>query len=95
MAKFLDSGRRRDLCVLLHGADWRRGQRLKADLEDHYDARVPPRTFYDTLDSLVKAGYVEKRTEGIADEYRLTDEGQQAVEAHAAWIDEQVRQNDG
>ncbi|NHN49931.1 PadR family transcriptional regulator [Halostella sp. JP-L12] len=89
MSKWLQSGMRRDLCVLLYG-ERRRGQQLKADVEAHYDGRLDPDRFYGAMQKLVRAGYVEKGREGLHDVYALTDAGERAVEDHAAWIRDEV-----
>ena len=86
MTKWLQSGRRRDLCALLYGDGPLRGQRLKTALEDHYDARIDSRSFYGAMDSLIDKGFVEKRTEGIHDAYALTEAGERRVEEHFEWL---------
>lgn len=87
MAKWLQSGRRRDICYLLIGEDHGyRGQVLKSRLETHYDERIEPKAFYGSLSSLVDAAIVEQRTEGIHDVYRLTDAGDRRVREHVEWI---------
>ena len=87
--EWLTSGLRRDMCVLLYGEE-RRGQKLKSALESHYDRRVKPRQFQAAMASLVDNGHVEKRVDGIADSYVLTDGGAAAVEAQYGWMNEQV-----
>jgi len=69
MTKWLHSGRRRDLCALLYDAGELRAQSLKSRLESHYDERIDPRSFYATLTSLVESGFLDRRTEGLADVY--------------------------
>ncbi len=86
MAKWLRSGRRRDMCLLLAADGELRGQQLKSALESHYDDRLEPKAFYGSLSALVDAGFVEKRTEGIHDVYTLTDAGEKRVHEHAAWV---------
>ncbi|RZV08726.1 PadR family transcriptional regulator [Natrinema hispanicum] len=88
MSKWLRSGRRRDICVLLAAADdgELRGQQLKSRLESHYDDRLEPKSFYGSLSALVDAGFVEKRTAGLHDVYALTDPGEQRVRDHYAWV---------
>ncbi|MFB6073479.1 MAG: helix-turn-helix transcriptional regulator [Haloarculaceae archaeon] len=90
MEKFLQSGRRRDVCVLLAGAGELTGQKLKTRLERHYDERIEPRSFYGALDALVEAGFLERRTEGVADVYALTEAGEQRLRDHVAWVTEHV-----
>lgn len=86
MAKWLQSGRRRDVCYLLAAEDDLRGQELKSRLESHYDARIEPKAFYGSLGALVDAGLVEKRTDGLHDVYALTDAGQRRVREHVEWV---------
>ena len=86
MTQWLQSGRRRDVCALLYEAGTVRGQRLKADLEAAYGARIDPTAFYGSLDALVDRGVVARRTDGIHDVYRLTDAGVDGVESHYAWL---------
>jgi DNA-binding PadR family transcriptional regulator len=86
MTKWLQSGRRRDLCVLLYVDGPLRGQSLKTRLEDHYDARIDSKSFYGAMDSLIEQGFVEKRTEGIHDAYALTEAGERRVEKHFEWM---------
>ncbi|MFC6717301.1 PadR family transcriptional regulator [Natrialbaceae archaeon GCM10025810] len=86
MTKWLRSGRRRDICVLLAAEGELRGQQLKSRLESHYDDRIEPKAFYGSLSALVDAGFVEKRTEGIHDVYALTEGGERRVREHYAWM---------
>ncbi|WP_246999601.1 PadR family transcriptional regulator [Halosolutus gelatinilyticus] len=86
MAKWLQSGRRRDTCVLLAAGGEMRGQRLKSQLESHYDEHIEPKSFYGSLSALVDAGFVEERTEGIHDVYALTEAGERRVREHYEWM---------
>ncbi|WP_255169880.1 helix-turn-helix transcriptional regulator [Natrononativus amylolyticus] len=86
MARWLQSGRRRDLCFLLAEAGELRGQQLKSALESHYGSRLEPKSFYGSLSALVDAGIVEKRTQGLHDVYALTSEGEAALCEHADWV---------
>jgi DNA-binding PadR family transcriptional regulator len=88
--KWLQSGRRRDLCALLYGTDGVPAQKLKTSLERHYDDRIDPKQFYGALEALERLGHVEKRTEGLSDVYELTDAGREHVETYAAWLGEEV-----
>ncbi|MFB6251036.1 MAG: DNA-binding protein [Halobellus sp.] len=90
MARWLQSGRRRDLCVLLYDQGPVRGQQLKTALERQYDTRLDPQSFHGSLDALVDRGLVAVETEGIHDVYRLTDAGAERVEAHFAWLTARV-----
>jgi len=90
MTKWLHSGRRRDLCALLYDAGELRAQSLKSRLESHYDQRIDPSSFYATLTSLVESGFLDRRTEGLADVYALTDAGEGALLDHYAWLSERI-----
>lgn len=89
MTQFLQSGRRRDICALLAGEP-RQAQALKTRLEDHYDSRIDPKSFYGALDALENRGFVKTRTEGIHDVYLLTDAGEKRLREHVHWLNEQV-----
>ncbi|MDQ2051456.1 helix-turn-helix transcriptional regulator [Natronolimnohabitans sp. A-GB9] len=88
MTKWLQSGRRRDICFVLAAAEdgELRGQRLKSRLESHYDERLGPKAFYGSLSALEDAGIVEKRTEGLYDVYALTEGGERRLREHYAWV---------
>jgi DNA-binding PadR family transcriptional regulator len=90
MARWLQSGTRRDVCALLCEAGELRAQQLKSRLESHYDTRIEPRQFYGALDRLVSGGHVEKRTDGIHDVYSLTTAGERALRDHYEWFTERV-----
>jgi DNA-binding PadR family transcriptional regulator len=91
MTGFLQSGRRRDICVLLAG-DPMQAQALKTRLSEHYDERIDPDSFYRALDALERSGFVETRTEGIHDVYTLTDAGQDRLGTHLDWVRDNVEQ---
>jgi len=92
MTKWLQSGRRRDVCVLLAGAEDGElsGQRLKTRLESRYETRIEPRSFYGALEAMEKAGFVERRTDGIADKYSLTDAGEKRLREQYQWMREHL-----
>jgi DNA-binding PadR family transcriptional regulator len=87
--KFLQSGRRRDVCALLAGRRLQ-AQALKSELQSHYDERIDPKSFYGALDALEDAGFVETHTEGIHDVYALTDAGERRLCEHYDWLGEQL-----
>lgn len=89
MTQWLQSGRRRDVCVLLCG-ERLRGQELKSRLESHYDTRIKPQGFYGALDALVSKGYVIEETEGIHDVYALTEAGERRLREHYDWMGEHL-----
>jgi DNA-binding PadR family transcriptional regulator len=84
--KWLQSGRRRDLCVILYDEGPLHGQAVKSRLESRYDGRIEPRSFYGALDALVETGHLEVQESGIHDEYALTDAGREMVETQFEWM---------
>lgn len=90
MTRWLQSGRRRDICYLLAGSDGQRGQQLKSALESHYDERIDPSGFYGSLAALVDAGFVESRQDGVHDVYVLTDAGARRLDEHVSWVEAQT-----
>jgi DNA-binding PadR family transcriptional regulator len=91
MTKFLQSGRRRDICALLAG-ERLQAQALKSRLEDHYGTRIEPQSFYGALDALEESGFLTREADGIHDVYVLTDEGERRLREHVDWLVEAVGQ---
>ncbi|KTG13080.1 helix-turn-helix transcriptional regulator [Haloferax profundi] len=91
---WFQSGRRRDLCAILYDAGELRGQKLKTRLENYYDIRLDPQSFYATLDALVDAGHLERRVRGIHDVYGLTDAGARQVESYYTWLTERIEKSE-
>lgn len=87
MAKWLQSGRRRDICIVLAREGELPGQRVKSTLESHYDEHIEPKAFYGSLSALVDTGFVEKRTEGIQDLYALTEAGKRRFREQLEWME--------
>ena len=94
MTRFLQSGRRRDMCALLAGRRLQ-AQALKSRLESHYDERIDPRSFYAALESLEDSGFIERHEEGIHEAYGLTEAGEQRLRDHYEWLSEQLEQQRG
>lgn len=97
MARWLQSGFRRDLCVLVAGAKGGelRAQELKTRLERRYDDHVDPGQFYGALEGLERTGVVESRTEGLADVYSLTEAGERRLREQFEWMDERLSEGEG
>ncbi|WP_435335533.1 PadR family transcriptional regulator [Haloarchaeobius sp. TZWWS8] len=91
MTKFLQSGRRRDLCFILADAGSLPAQKLKTRLERHYDERIEPKSFYGALESMVDAGLLVVRTEGLHDVYELSEAGDRMLQAHYEWVESRMR----
>lgn len=90
MTRWLQSGTRRDVCILLAGDPGLTAQQLKTRLESHYDDRLDPRSFRQALSELERLGHVETEQQGLADAYRLTDAGESMVGEQFAWMQEHV-----
>lgn len=90
VSRWLASGLRRDVCVVVHALGEPTGQQAKARLEEHYGDRVAPDRFYGAVDALVDAGHLEERVDGIHDRYALTASGERALRAHREWLCERV-----
>jgi len=96
MTKWFQSGRRRDMSVLLAAAEDGEltGQRLKTRLERRYDTRIDPKSFYGALSAMEDAGFVEHRTEGITDKYSLTEAGERRLRDQFEWMRESLDEAD-
>lgn len=92
MTRWLQSGTRRDVCILLGGAadGELAAQKLKTRLERHYEDRIEPRQFYGALDALERNGFVTSRTEELTDVYSLTEAGEQRLLDHYEWLQHQL-----
>jgi DNA-binding PadR family transcriptional regulator len=88
--RWLHSGLRRDVCVVVASLDRPTAQRAKSTLARRYDERIEPRTFYGALDALVDGGHLERETDGIHDRYALTPAGARLMDAHFAWVRERL-----
>ena len=85
--RWLNSGLRRDVCVLLADREYRQ-QRLKTELEARYDERIDSKQFRSALERLVEAGFVRREVDGIHDVYALTDAGRSGVRRQYEWMAE-------
>lgn len=86
MAKWLQSGVRRDACIVLYGAGELRLKELETRLQDHYGERFEPERFRRKVEKLVDAGYLGKDVDGLHDVYELTEQGEAALEDHVEWV---------
>jgi DNA-binding PadR family transcriptional regulator len=94
MPRYLQSGRRRDICTILADEPLQ-AQALKSRLESHYETRIEPKSFYGALDALENAGFAETETAGIHDVYTLTESGAKRLREHLDWMREQIEGEDG
>ncbi|WP_338740055.1 PadR family transcriptional regulator [Haloplanus salilacus] len=86
MAKWLRSGLRRDICVVVASEGSQTAQECKAALESRYDERLDPATFYGALEALTDAGHLDRTVEGLHDRCELTDAGERALADHYDWV---------
>lgn len=86
MTRWLASGRRRDICVLVCHLDAPTGQSLKRALEEHYETTITPTAFYGAADALVERGFLRKQPDGVHDRYSLTAGGERALREHFEWM---------
>ncbi|WP_255150542.1 PadR family transcriptional regulator [Halorarius halobius] len=89
MSKWLASGTRRDICILLYGEEMP-AQKLKSALQDRYDRRIDPEQFRAALRALEDTGHVEKRVDGLADVFSLSEAGRRGVERQYEWFEQRV-----
>jgi DNA-binding PadR family transcriptional regulator len=93
--RWLQSGLRRDICVIVADLDDPTGQQAKAALERHYDDRIRPKTFHGALDALVDKGFLSRTQDGLADRHALTDAGRRRLLDHHAWVTASIEGLDG
>lgn len=86
MAKWLQSGLRRDICIAVAGRDDPSAQDVKRAIETHYDGSVRPKTFRGALAELERAGHLESRVDGLHDRYALTTAGERRLREQFAWM---------
>ena len=94
MTRWLASGIRRDLCVLLYHLESPTGQSLKRALESHYEASIDPSEFYGAVTALVDQGFVARHPDGVHDRYSLTAAGETALLGHYEWTTEMLERED-
>lgn len=86
MTRWLSSGLRRDICILIHRRGEPTGQSLKRALESHYERAISPSEFYGALETLVERGFAEKRPDGVHDRYALSAAGERGLRDHLDWV---------
>lgn len=90
MAKWLQSGLRRDLCVAVAGLDDPTGRELKREVERKYGATIRPKRYRGAVSELVSAGYLDEEVDGIHDRYALTPAGRERLAEQFEWMRERV-----
>lgn len=87
MGRWLHSGLRRDICVVVASLGSCTDREVKAALEREYDERVAPSQFQGAVDALVRQGHLDRAVDGLQDRVSLTAAGRQGVEKHYAWVE--------
>lgn len=90
MTRWLQSGLRRDICVVVAAADEPTETETKTALETHYDERVRPGQFHGAVDALVRGGHLRREDAGLQQQLSLTPESEDALVHHLEWLRESV-----
>jgi len=90
MDRWLQSGLRRDVCVVVAANDEPTESAVKRALESHYGSRVRPKTFFGALDSLESKGLIERETDGAHARVSLTERGETDLRAHYEWMTDEL-----
>jgi DNA-binding PadR family transcriptional regulator len=85
MSKWLESGLRRDVCVVVAGEGAPTQQSVKRAVERKNDDRIRPKRFNGAIEKLESAGILERAAEGIHDRLSLTDAGERRLREHREW----------
>lgn len=86
------TGFQRDLLFVIAGLDTPHGTAISDELDDAHGPDINPGQLYPNLDKLADEGYVNKRkVESRLNEYRLTEQGRQAVRDRHEWEAQYLR----
>jgi DNA-binding PadR family transcriptional regulator len=86
MAKWLQSGLRRDICIVVADRGNPTGHDVKRAIERHYDETVRPKTFRGAMSELVKTGHLTSEVDGVHDRYSLTVGGERRLREQFEWM---------
>jgi len=92
MGRWLHSGLRRDICVVVADLGGGTDREIKAALERRYEERVSPSQYQGALDALVRQGYLDRVVDGVQDRVTLTETGARAVREQATWLQDAVEE---
>lgn len=90
MSKWLQSGLRRDVCVVVAGEGNPTQQSVKRGIERKNDDRIRPKRFNGAVGKLEKANIITREADGVHDRLLLTDAGEQRLCEHRAWERERL-----
>ena len=90
MTKWLQSGLRRDICIVVADLGNPTGHDVKRAIERHYEETVRPKTFRGAMTDLVKNGHLESEVDGVYDRYSLTRGGERRLYEQYEWVQERL-----
>jgi len=90
MSKWLSSGLRRDVCVVVASEGDPTKQSVKRTIERKNDERIRPKRFDGAVRKLEDAGIVEREPDGVHDRLTLTASGAERLREHREWADERL-----
>lgn len=90
MTKWLQSGLRRDICIVVAARGDPTGHDVKRAIETHYGESIRPKTFRGALAQLEKTGHLESVVDGVYDRYSLTPGGERRLCDQFAWMQERL-----
>lgn len=90
MTKWLQSGLRRDICIVVADLENPTGHAVKRAIESHYEEAVRPKTFRGALSELKQTGHLQSEVDGVYDRYSLTPGGERRVREQFEWMRERL-----
>lgn len=90
MTKWLQSGLRRDICIVVADLGSPTGHEVKRAIEAHYEETVRPKTFRGAMSELEKTGHLESEVDGVYDRYSLTPGGERRLYEQYEWMQEKL-----
>lgn len=87
MSKWLESGLRRDVCVVVAGEGTPTQQSVKRAVERKNDDRIRPKRFNSAVEKLESAGILEREADAVHDRLSLTEAGERRLREHREWVE--------
>ncbi|WP_336036431.1 PadR family transcriptional regulator [Halobacterium yunchengense] len=95
MSKWLESGLRRDVCVVVAGEGDPTQQSVKRAVERKNDDRIRPKRFNGAVRKLEDAGLLDREPDGVHDRLTLTEAGVRRLREHREWVTDRLADWDG